>query len=49
MIEMLNSIPQWFAWTMVGLLSVACAVIWVKIGLVFREMWRDYKEDMNEG
>ena len=48
MLEFICSIPDWFGWTMVGFFAALCLVIMIKLGCVFFEMWKDYKEEKEE-
>lgn len=45
MLEFVCSIPEWFGWTMVSLLTLLCLVMLAKLGCVFAKMWKDYKEE----
>ena len=45
MLEFICSIPDWFGWTMVGFFAALCLVMMIKLGCVFVEMWKDYKEE----
>ena len=44
MLELINAIPEEIGWTLVGAVGTLCAVMAVKVGKVFVEMWRERHE-----
>jgi hypothetical protein len=48
MLEFICSIPDWLGWTIVGFFAALCLVMMIKLGCVFVEMWKDYKEARDE-
>ena len=45
MLEFINAIPEELGWMIVGALFVGCVVLAIKLGKVFFEMLREYRED----
>ena len=48
MLEMICRIPESIGWTIVGALGMLCAVMLVKLGKIFVQMWKDYHKDEAE-
>jgi hypothetical protein len=48
MLEMICRIPDSIGWAIVGALAMLCAVMLVKLGKMFVQMWKDYHEDEAE-
>lgn len=48
MLEMICRIPESFGWALVGALVMLCAIMFVKLGKIFVQMWKDYREDKAE-
>ena len=48
MLEMICEIPDPIGWALVGALAMLCAVMLVKLGKIFVQMWIDYQEDEAE-
>ena len=45
MLEMICRIPESIGWALVGALFMLNAVMLVKLGKTFVQMWKDYHED----
>lgn len=45
MLEMICRIPESIGWAIVGALAMLCAIMLVKLGKIFVQMWKDYHED----
>lgn len=48
MLEMIYRIPDSIGWAIVGALAMLCVVMFVKLGKIFVQMWKDYHEDEAE-
>jgi hypothetical protein len=48
MLEMICRIPNSIGWAIVGALFMLCVVMFVKLGKIFVQMWKDYHEEEAE-
>jgi hypothetical protein len=48
MLEMICRIPDSIGWAIVGALAMLCAIMFVKLGKIFVQMWKDHHEDEDE-
>ena len=49
MLDLLNSIPENIGWILVGVFSTLAIVVGIADIKIFHEVWKDYKEDREEG
>ena len=47
--ELICAIPEELGWAMVGLAAGALVNACYKLGKIFVEMWKDYREEKEEG
>ena len=45
MMNLICNIPEEIGWVLVGILGTLCAMMAVKLGKVFVEMWREWHEE----
>jgi hypothetical protein len=48
MLELLCKIPDHIGWMLVGIVGTLCAVMLVKLGKLFVQMWKERHEEDNE-
>ena len=48
MMNWICAIPDSIGWVLVGVLGTLCAMMAIKLGKVFVEMWREWHEENEE-
>ena len=48
MMNLINMIPDHIGWVLVGVTGTLCALMAYKLAKVFVEMYKDWREDLDE-
>ena len=48
MMDLINMIPDYIGWTIVGVLGMACVFMFILLVKTFVEMYKGWREDLDE-